>query len=55
MFAMFSSLQVDSKPAMVELLVVCDFLDVFLEDIFDLPPEREVELAIDLVLVNGSL
>lgn len=55
MLALFSSLQVDSKAAMVKLLIVCDFPDVFLEDISNLPPEREVEFVIDLVPGNGSL
>lgn len=55
MFVMFMPLEADSKAAMVELSIVCDFLDVFLEDICDLPPKREVEFSIELVLGNGSL
>ncbi|MCI69594.1 cellular nucleic acid-binding protein, partial [Trifolium medium] len=34
---------------MEELPVVCEFPDVFLEDVSDVPPEREVEFTIDLV------
>ncbi|MCI57297.1 cellular nucleic acid-binding protein [Trifolium medium] len=34
---------------MEELPVVCEFLDVFPEDVSDVPPEREVEFTIDLV------
>lgn len=32
-----------------DLSVVCDFLEVFLDDIGDLPSEREVKFSIDLV------
>ncbi|MCI55755.1 RNA-directed DNA polymerase (Reverse transcriptase), partial [Trifolium medium] len=32
-----------------ELSVVCEFPDVFPEDVSDVPPEREVEFTIDLV------
>lgn len=31
-----------------DMMVVCEFSDVFLEDICDLPPECEVGLAINL-------
>lgn len=36
-------------------LVICqwyEFLDVFPKNIYDLPPEREVEFAIDLLIGN---
>jgi hypothetical protein len=49
MFAMFASLQVDREAVSAELPVVSDFPDVFPDDISDLPPEREVEFAVDLV------
>ncbi|MCI98264.1 cellular nucleic acid-binding protein, partial [Trifolium medium] len=34
---------------MEELPVVCEFPDVFLGDVSDVPPEREVEFAIELI------
>ncbi|MCI92384.1 cellular nucleic acid-binding protein, partial [Trifolium medium] len=34
---------------MEELPVVREFSEVFLEDVSDVPPEREVEFTIDLV------
>ena len=34
----------------MQIPVVCDFLEVFPEDVISLPPEREVEFSIDLVL-----
>ncbi|MCI87539.1 cellular nucleic acid-binding protein, partial [Trifolium medium] len=34
---------------MEELLIVCEFSDVFPEDVSDVPPKREVEFTIDLV------
>ncbi|XP_050908820.1 uncharacterized protein LOC127122545 [Lathyrus oleraceus] len=48
-FAMFASLGIDSKVVMGEIPIVCDFPEVFPNDISDFPPEREVEFAIDLV------
>ncbi|MCI76709.1 cellular nucleic acid-binding protein, partial [Trifolium medium] len=35
--------EVDALP------VVCEFPDVFPDDISDLPPEREVEFAVDVL------
>ncbi|XP_050908927.1 uncharacterized protein LOC127122669 [Lathyrus oleraceus] len=49
MFAMFSSLQVDNEVASVDLPIVCNFPDVFPDDIGDLPPERDIEFSIDVV------
>ncbi|MCI85253.1 cellular nucleic acid-binding protein, partial [Trifolium medium] len=48
-FAMFASLKLESKVQMEELSVVCEFPDVFLGDVLDVPPEREVEFTIDLM------
>jgi hypothetical protein len=31
-----------------DILVVCEFLDVFPEDLLGLPPERDVEFVIEL-------
>lgn len=45
-FMVLPSLSVGSKRIITGLPVVCDFLEVFLDDISDLPPEREVEFAI---------
>ncbi|MCI64456.1 cellular nucleic acid-binding protein, partial [Trifolium medium] len=49
MFAMFASLRVEEKTEVNVLPVVREFMDVFLDDILDLPPEREVEFSIDIV------
>lgn len=46
---MFVALGIDSKVVIVELPVVCDFPEVFSDDISDLPTECEVEFAINLV------
>ncbi|MCI69447.1 cellular nucleic acid-binding protein, partial [Trifolium medium] len=48
-FAMFTSLKLESGVKMEELPVVCEFPDVFPRDVSDVPPEREVEFTIDLV------
>lgn len=50
MFVMFASLKVEGEPKVTNQSVVCEFPDVFRDDISDLPPERKVEFAIDLVL-----
>lgn len=49
MFMMFYFLRVEGETVMVDLPVVCDFPDVFPDDISYLPLEREVEFSIDLV------
>ncbi|XP_058765146.1 uncharacterized protein LOC131638594 [Vicia villosa] len=37
------------KQVSSELPVVCDYLEVFPKDVNELPPEREIEFAIELV------
>ncbi|KAK2452021.1 putative mitochondrial protein [Trifolium repens] len=49
LFAMFASLKLEGGVEIKELPVVQEFFDVFPEDVSDVPPEREVEFAIDLV------
>ncbi|MCI59964.1 cellular nucleic acid-binding protein, partial [Trifolium medium] len=49
MFMMFASLKLEGGVKMEELPIVCEFPDVFPEDISDVPPKREVEFIIDLV------
>ncbi|XP_050890007.1 uncharacterized protein LOC127095346 [Lathyrus oleraceus] len=48
-FALFVVLSSKRRAVIDELQVVRDFLEVFLDDISDVPPEREVEFSIDLV------
>ncbi|MCI70403.1 cellular nucleic acid-binding protein, partial [Trifolium medium] len=48
-FVMFASLRVEEKNEVDTLSVVREFVDVFPDDILDLPPEREVEFSIDIV------
>ncbi|MCI60226.1 RNA-directed DNA polymerase (Reverse transcriptase), partial [Trifolium medium] len=40
---------------MEELPIVCEFSDVFPEDVSDVPPKREVEFTIDLVPGTSSI
>ena len=35
--------------SMADILVVCEFLDVFLDDLPGLPPDRDVEFKIELI------
>ena len=44
-----STIEVDKVSDVIALPVVSEFLEVFPEDVCELPPEREVEFAIDLV------
>jgi len=46
---MFASLKESREKGVGDLPVVQEFAEVFLDDIIDLPPKREVEFAIDLV------
>jgi hypothetical protein len=46
---MFTSLKESGEKGVGDLPVVQKFPEVFLDDITELPPEREVEFAIDLV------
>ncbi|XP_058725792.1 uncharacterized protein LOC131597093, partial [Vicia villosa] len=49
LFMLLATLDVHEKRTIDELPIVCDFAEVFPEDVSDLPPEREVEFSIDLV------
>ena len=44
-----ASLKESSEKGIVDLPIVQEFPEVFPNDITELPPEREVEFAIDLV------
>ncbi|XP_058733470.1 uncharacterized protein LOC131605091 [Vicia villosa] len=48
-FMMFVSIEVKGKAESSELPLVCDFPEVFLEDVRDLPTKREMEFAIELI------
>ena len=48
-FMTFSSLKVETKVVLGDLLVVCEFPEVFPDDINDLPPEHKFVFSIDLV------
>jgi len=49
-FMLLASLKLESESQGASQPVVCDFPEVFLDDITDLPPEREVEFVIEHVL-----
>lgn len=54
-FVMLASLEARGKGVARDLPVVCEFPEVFPEDIRDLPPEHEVEFTIDLVPDTSSV
>ena len=49
MFSLMASLSIENQVSIDELQVVREFPEVFLDEIPDVLPEREVEFAIDLV------
>ena len=49
-FAMFASLSVERQTTIKRLPVVCEFPEVFPDDMSELPPKKDVEFTIDLVL-----
>ncbi|XP_058776096.1 uncharacterized protein LOC131650399 [Vicia villosa] len=49
MFMLFAYLEAKGKAVSNELLVVRDFPEVFPKEVRELPPEREVEFAIELI------
>ena len=46
---MLFSIEMEKISEVSSILVVSEFPEVFLDDICELPPEREVEFTIDLV------
>ena len=38
----------EASPDLTSILVVCEFSDVFPEDLLGLPPDRDVEFSIEL-------
>ena len=40
---------VKARPSIFDILTVSNFLDIFLEELPGLPPQREIEVAIDVV------
>jgi len=49
MFSLMASLSVENQAVIDKLQVVCEFPEVFPDEIPDVPPETEVEFSIDLV------
>jgi len=55
LFMMFASLKESGEKGVSDLSIVQVFPEVFPDDITDLPPEREVEFAIDLVTGSSHI
>jgi len=49
MFSLMAFLSIENQTVIDKLQVVCEFPEVFPDEIPDVPPEREVEFSIDLV------
>jgi len=52
---MFALLKESHEKDVGDLPIVQEFLEVFPDDITDLPPEREVEFSIDLVPATSPI
>ena len=46
--ALLIAAHVDASPDLASIPMVCEFLDVFPEDLPRLPPDRNVEFSIEL-------
>src|SRR3954463_10980536 len=55
LFMLLAILDVHEKRTIDELPIVCDFAEVFPEDVSDLPPERGVDFAIELNPVTSPV
>jgi hypothetical protein len=49
MFSLKASLSIENQAVIDKLQVVCEFPEVFADEIPDVPPAREVEFSIDLI------
>jgi hypothetical protein len=49
MFSLMATLTVENEAVIDKLQVVCEFPEVFPDEIPDVPPERKVEFSIDLI------
>jgi len=49
MFSLMASLCIENQAVIDKLQVVCEFPEVFPDEIHDVPPKREVEFSIDLI------
>jgi len=49
MFSLMAFLSIENQAVIDKLQVVCEFQEVFPDEIPNVPPEREVEFNIDLV------
>ena len=38
-----------AKPSLLDIPTICDYPDLFSEELSGLPPQREIEFAIDIV------
>lgn len=54
-FMILASMKAESKAVLGELIVVCDFLEVFQDDISELPSEHGIESPIDLIHGTSSV
>ncbi|XP_073222400.1 uncharacterized protein [Cicer arietinum] len=55
LYMILDSLEFEEKVVIRDVPIVCEFPEVFPEDVTSLPPEREIEFSIDLVPGTGPI
>nr|XP_027190148.1 uncharacterized protein LOC113786559 [Cicer arietinum] len=55
LYMILPSLEFEEKVVIRDVPIVCEFPEVFPEDVTSLPPEREIEFSIDLVPGTGPI
>ncbi|XP_073220875.1 uncharacterized protein, partial [Cicer arietinum] len=55
LYMILASLEFEEKVVIRDVPIVCEFPEVFPEDVTSLPPEREIEFSIDLVPGTGPI
>ena len=49
------SIREEDKPKLEEFVVLCEFRDMFVDEIPELPPRRELDLSIDLLPISTPI
>ncbi|XP_073224802.1 uncharacterized protein [Cicer arietinum] len=55
LYMILASLEFEEKVVIRDVPIVCEFPEVFPQDVTSLPPEREIEFSIDLVPGTGPI
>jgi hypothetical protein len=45
----------EDKPKLEDFSILCDFRDMFMDEIPELPPRRDIDFSIDLLLGSAPI